>query len=316
MDYEEFVKQLIEELELNMEEDVEIQRRKVTKNNGVEKDGITIKYPNSSVAPTVYAEDFYEKLDRFTVEEIARDLADNLERNRSSMPEVPELTKEQAMKNLYCTVVNTAENKEMLKNVPHEILEDLSIVPRFKVGDSGSFLVTSDICQTLKMSSSEVMEAAHANVDHDYVCQSMNEVLHDLMIHDGMSEDYVDELIQMQGDQCPMWILSNESRVDGAAVLTSPEALRSAHDRLGEDYYVLPSSRHEVILVPQSVVSDVEDLKSMVREVNATEVSKTDKLSDSVYKFDGRHLAIADTLEKSKNEGITEALSKTHAHSH
>ena len=131
-----------------------------------------------------------------------------------------------------------------------------------------------------------------------------------------MPEEYADELIQMQGEQCPMWVLSNESRVDGAVAIASQETLKAAHEKLGEDFYVLPSSRHEILLVPQSMVTDVEDLKQMVKEVNATEVSKIDKLSDSVYHFNGRHLSIADAQTEKISETLTEGLSKGHAHSH
>ena len=113
-----------------------------------------------------------------------------------------------------------------------------------------------------------------------------------------------------------MWVLSNESRVDGAVAITSQETLKAAHEKLGEDFYVLPSSRHEVLLVPQSMVSDVEDLKKMVHEVNATEVSKIDKLSDSVYLFNGRRLLIADAPSEKLGETLTEGLSKGHSHSH
>ena len=161
------------------------------------------------------------------------------------------------------------------------------------------------------------MEAAHANTDRqEYKCQSMREVMRDLMLHEGMPEDYADELIQMQGEQCPMWVVSNESRVDGAVAIASQETLKAAHEKLGEDFYVLPSSRHEILLVPQSVVSDVEDLKKMVKEVNATEVSKIDKLSDNVYHFNGKHLSIADGQTEKISETLTEGLSKGHSHSH
>ena len=79
---------------------------------------------------------------------------------------------------------------------------------------------------------------------------------------------------------------------------------------------MLNSSRHEILLVPQSVVSDVEDLKKMVKEVNATEVSKIDKLSDNVYHFNGKHLSIADGQTEKISETLTEGLSKGHSHSH
>ena len=319
MEYEAFVKQLMQELQQNMEEaNVELRRQEVIKNNGVKKDGITIRYPETPVSPTIYADDLYAMFnDGYSISEIAVNEARKLESMKLTMPGPPVLTQETAQQNLYCVVINTADNEELLKNVPHETLEDLSVVARFRVGEDGSFLVTNEICKTLQMTSEEVMEAAHANTDHqEYKCQTMGEVMREMMLKDGMPEDYTDELIHMQGEQCPMWILTNKSKADGAVAIASQEALKAAHEKIGEDYYVLPSSRHEVILVPQRFVSDIQDLKDMVRSVNETEVSKVDKLSDSVYRFDGRKLAIADAPTEKMSETLTEGMSKGHARSH
>ena len=63
MEYEAFVKQFMDELQQNMEHDgVELQRHEVTKNNGVVKDGVSIRYPDNPVAPTVYLDDLYQMM--------------------------------------------------------------------------------------------------------------------------------------------------------------------------------------------------------------------------------------------------------------
>lgn len=295
MEYEVFVEQFLTELKQNMEtKEIEIHRRKVTKTNGIIKDGISVWYSDSNVAPTMYLDDLYEmhKGGR-SINELADTTARVLE-NKNMTPEMPVLTTESAKENLYCAIINSAENEEMLKNAPHEKLEDLSVVARFRVGEDGSFLVTNDICKVLQMTSEEVMEVAHANTNKTkYKCQNMSAIIRELMIQDGVPESFADELIrQTQEGSDIMWVLSNESKIDGAVAITSQDALKAAHDRLGEDFYVLPSSRHEVILVPKSIVSNVEDLKVMVHEVNVTEVQDVDKLSDSVYIFNGRYLSI------------------------
>jgi hypothetical protein len=240
----------------------------------------------------------------------------SLKKQKPFMPEAPALTAENARKNLYCAVLNTNENALMLETVPHEKLIDLSVVARFKAGTTGSFLVTNEICKSLHMTSEEVLEAAHHNTNQQiYKLQTMTDVVKEIMCEEeSIPEDYVDELIGMQGDECPMWILSNESRVDGAAAITSPDALKAAHDKLGEDFYILPSSRHELILIPKSCAPDVDDLKEMVREVNATQVSRVDKLSDSVYQFDGRKLSLSDASVEKTLDVVVPA--KVHAHCH
>lgn len=327
MQREEFKIELIDELQRSLiPRDITLHRGDVTKNNGVVLDGITFQGPNINAAPVLYLDEYYEMYKSgYTISEVVDKATHDLEKGIKNAPEKVDLTAESAREHLYCTIVNTAANEEMLKNVPHEKLEDLSVVARFKVGKDGSFLVNNDVCKTLKMTSEEVMEAAHANTARqEFKCQSMNDVLRDVMVAEGMPEHYVDEVLQDQVGQCPMWVLSNESRIDGAVAMASQDTLKEAHNKLGEDYYILPSSRHEVILVPQSMVSNVKDLESMVHEVNATEVSATDKLSDNVYHFDGRQLSIADSLSEKLSDRLSEGLSdnlaevlpKCHSHSH
>lgn len=318
MEYETFVNQFIEELKLNMEQsDVELQRQTIAKNNGVMMDSIAIPCPDAPMAFIVYPEDYFGMVkDGYSISGIAENVARDLEKQRLSIPEPPRLTQESARQNLYCAVVNSADNEEMLMHMPHEKLEDLSVIAKFRVGAVGSFLVTDDICQSLRMTSEEVLEMAHMNSDRQgYQCQTMGEVMRDLSTREGMPEDYADELIQ-SGERCPMWILSNEQRIDGAAAITSEEALKAAHEKIGEDFYVLPSSRHEVILIPQSFVPDVGSLQAMVRDINATEVSKTDKLSDGVYKCNGKCLLLANAASEKISKSSTKGLSKEHARSH
>ena len=58
------------------------------------------------------------------------------------------------------------------------------------------------------------------------------------------------------------------------------------------EFYVLPCSKHELILVDNSLGGDVEGLKDMVKMVNSTELASEDYLSDSVYYLDANGLRI------------------------
>ena len=60
------------------------------------------------------------------------------------------------------------------------------------------------------------------------------------------------------------------------------------------DFYILPSSIHEAIFIPASENVDAEELKTMVREVNETQVPKEDFLSNEVYFYNAKE----DELQK------------------
>ncbi len=68
-----------------------------------------------------------------------------------------------------------------------------------------------------------------------------------------------------------------------------PEVLKNFSERLGQDFYVLPSSVHEVILVPVNSEADQESLRGIVTDINRTQVAEEEILADSVY-FYSRNL--------------------------
>ena len=75
---------------------------------------------------------------------------------------------------------------------------------------------------------------------------------------------------------------------------------------LGADYYVLPSSIHEVLVLPDNGEMDVKELESMVRDVNAAEVAPHELLSDKVQFYD----RASRTLGRKQEKGILGRLAE------
>lgn len=318
MDYKKFEEYLIDEIQMNLIADqVEVTQHEVTKNNGIKKNGITIKFPDSPIAPTIYAEDYFQLyLEGHSMDEIVDKVMVLIEKSRTAAPEMPDLSKAAARENMYCTLVNTKANEEMLKNVPHENMEDLSVVIRFKVGEDGSFLVSNDLCKQMQMTEEEVFEMARANTDNqEFKLQTIGEVMKEMMGND-VPPEVIESMDIYPGGKCPMWVLTNSTKVDGAIAITSDKVLKEAHEKLGEDFYVLPSSRHEVILVPCSTIANSEDLAAMVKEVNATQVDPIDKLSDSVYHYDGKRLMLADSNKETMEDIPVLESTRSHGRCH
>lgn len=84
----------------------------------------------------------------------------------------------------------------------------------------------------------------------------------------------------------PIYLISSRSRQFGAAAFFYPGVKEQAADILSEGYTVLPSSLHEVLLVPDSSQIPVRDLQNMVKETNRSQVEPKDILSDNIYHFD------------------------------
>lgn len=108
----------------------------------------------------------------------------------------------------------------------------------------------------------------------------MNDVLHEL----------TDKRQHVSDDCCcevpyPMFVLTNESNLFGAACIIYPNLLQHYASEAQTDFYILPSSIHEIILVPTLENSDYQELSEMVQEVNDTQLQDDEILSTHAYYY-------------------------------
>ena len=89
----------------------------------------------------------------------------------------------------------------------------------------------------------------------------------------------------MLDEDVPMYVASNVQKMLGAGVVLYDGLLKTFAENIDNNFYILPSSTHEVLFVPDFMGIEVEYLKQMVQEVNATEVSEQEFLSDNVYYY-------------------------------
>ncbi len=197
---------------------------------------------------------------------------------------------------LYCSVMDAATNENILKSCPHELIADLAVIPRCRLGDNASFLVTNELKLLLNLSDEEIMAQAHMNdLKQGYTCRGITEVIRSMIKAQEFSAEMSEEYLEAW-DNDTMYVLSKNGGIDGAAVVTDRSFLSTVHDRFGEDFYILPSSRHEVLAIPYSCAPSVDELKEMVRSVNINEVAPSDKLSDQVYFFNGHTFGLAESF--------------------
>lgn len=87
-------------------------------------------------------------------------------------------------------------------------------------------------------------------------------------------------------DAVPMYVAINTTKLNGAAVVLYENQLREFTKCFGGDYFLLPSSIHETLLIPVTDKTNaLSDLKEMVMDVNKTCVTKEEFLSNSVYRY-------------------------------
>ncbi len=89
-------------------------------------------------------------------------------------------------------------------------------------------------------------------------------------------------------DECnpEMIVITTNNKYNGAIAMTDIEFIKGISQKYfnNNDMYILPSSIHECICIPK-VSRDIRDVKQMVHEVNTTQLSKEDFLSDEVFEY-------------------------------
>ena len=113
----------------------------------------------------------------------------------------------------------------------------------------------------------------------------MDAIAAQLVSHPPVLKNMSEMMAEMSGGmfdmpESPMWVATVEGGMNGASVTQLPDFLQEAADRLGGDYFVLPSSVHEVLFIRDDGSFERDQLESMVRGVNATEVSEADFLAE------------------------------------
>ncbi len=185
---------------------------------------------------------------------------------------------------LYVTVVGTQTNREVLKKVPHTDIEDLSIVYKINVpmkdNNSASILIDNDFCTRMGITEAQLHADALASATkmHPASIKSLNEVICGLM---GVS---IEELPEIENFK--IYVVTNMTKWHGAAVVFYPGVMENVAREIGGNFFILPSSVHEMLFVPDNGNMDADSLREMVSMINANEVAPCERLTDSVYYYD------------------------------
>ena len=211
-----------------------------------------------------------------------------------------ELNHDNAPHYLRSAIVSYEGNREWLKDVPHERVADLALYAKWDFGNGYSAKVTNPLLAHLQMTKEELLRTAKGNMAMQARLRTMKDALLARAVQEGMPEELTEEMRDQLPD-IPFYVLNVNGGIDGAALVADPSVMRKAGRDLGEGFYILPSSVHEVLIVPKSTGAKPEELRDMVYRINRQEVPIEERLSDNVYEFDGHDLTLAgqtETLER------------------
>lgn len=293
MDFEKFKESLIEDVQQALYKkgiEANVSTNEVSKLNET-YEALTVTPEGSNVGVNVNMENFFEAYENGVGYDAVVDRAIRVIENALDQQpaiDVSSLTDYSQMKDkLIMEVVSKEANEEMLANIPHVEMEDMAVVYRFVLDSNedgrATILATNQLIETMGVTPEQLHMDAMENAPElkPAIIMGMTEMLADM----GMP-------MEMMGMEAPtqefMYVATVEDKINGAGVLAYQNFMEQAAERIGGDFFILPSSRHEILLVPDNGEADLQQLKDMVREVNATQVAPEEKLTDSVYHYDSK----------------------------
>lgn len=289
MEYKEFVEYIKMNTGYIAGEGGNITINHVIKNNGCEMDGLVIMEKGKDIAPTIYLDSFYELYTNGeNIKNIIRQIEVIYEQNKNNVTfDVNILKHFDTIKDkIVYKVVNYRSNEKLLEQVPHKRILDLAVVFYClldnEYGRSATALIYNNNLKNWNVTIDDVYKAALKNTPdllHSKI-SSMATLFEKCGVNvDGEEVDLKDYV------PSDMYVLTNESKLNGAACILYENVLYDFAQKLGADLYILPSSVHEVILLPKLSMFEKDELVNMVKEVNTEGVAADEVLSDHVYEY-------------------------------
>lgn len=282
MTYSEFTEALLSFVRMDLPEECSAKLHTVIKNNDTRLTGLTITETGRNIAPTIYLDHYYEKYcEGMEVNQIVDEIVQTyLEyRPREDFDMTFFTDYEKVKDRIVYKLVNRERNKELLQDVPYVPFLDLAVVfcclLRDNPGGSATVLIRQKHMELWHVTTKDLFALAKENSPRllSYELEDMNALMKQICGEDTMESGQ-------------MYVLSNRQRLFGASCILDETLMEQIAKEQDSGFYVLPSSIHEVILLPRHTPDTSEALSRMVQEINATHLSSEEVLSDHVYYYD------------------------------
>ena len=247
--------------------------------NGVELEGIRI-LTDSNIAPVIYTKAIIENAENEnkSLDEVVSAIISTYESHKSFEFDVNMLFDRDFVLNS----IFVGLQKVSTEDIEKKLCEDFEGIESYlyirgEADREGSYSikVSKAILDRANISEVEAWEQAQTNTEAETSLESMAKVMADIM---GM--DFTEELEGMT----PIYVISNKSKVKGASAVLNKEVLAEFGKKYNTNkIVVLPSSVHEMLLVPYTEETDLDTFSAMVTDVNNAEVDPTERLTNRAY---------------------------------
>ncbi|MDE7311028.1 MAG: hypothetical protein K2N87_05310 [Eubacterium sp.] len=289
MNYEEFKTAVLNQMQQLLEPGTTLSLKTICKNNGLKLDGLVISSTNSNVSPTIFLNQYFDKQNAFPdIQAVCRDIQRTYIQNRSAeYIDADFFTDYQSIRSrIAYRLISYEKNKELLETVPYVQYLDLAVVfyclLNFSSTGNATILIHNSHLKLWHLTPSQLYQQACQTTPHllpyDFrnIASLLGEYSAGTPAHEGMSDI---------PSFCPMYVLTNAQKLYGASCILYPGLLEAVSEKLGYDLFILPSSIHEVILLPAENRSSHKELAAMVSQINEAELAADEVLSSQVYYY-------------------------------
>lgn len=283
MDFNVFTDNIVNVLQQRMGHEYDIKVTKVTKNNDIELTGVVLMKESDNLSPTIYLDGlFAEYQDGAYIEDLAEQIIrfykEQLPAGRLDMDFFQNF--EQVKDRIFYKLVSFDKNKRMLEKLPYYKWNDLAIIFYYAMEEErigrASITIHNQHLKMWEQSLDTLYAVAQENMKRSMpeLLVSMKELLEETTGLKMGEDTYL-----------PMYVLTNQEKVYGAAAMLYSDQMKKLAERWQMDLLILPSSIHEVLLLPDDGQNEYAFYRQMVEEVNTTQVEPEEVLSYSLYRY-------------------------------
>lgn len=293
MSFEKFTVKMKETVDEILGAEYYSELKRMSKNNGTVLTGLIAGKADCMVQPVVYLESYYQTYLETDGEEGIEKMAEEISRyyiddrreklNQEMLGSIQDMFDYETIKDrIIFELVHAERNREQLQDTIWIPFYDLAVTFRLYIKEDGDGVMSLKVSREMELmwnvSLEEVFAKAKENMERLFpACiVPMSELLEELI---GICS------VNAEEDPVPFYVLTNRKRTMGATTLLYQGVLNQFAETVGSDFYIIPSSVDELILLPDMEGMDAETLNEMVKQVNYEVVSEEKQLSDHVYRY-------------------------------
>ncbi len=282
MEYKQFKEKLRREVQREVGAGAEVFFQKIKRNNQVRQEGMVVREKGDGISSILPVFELYGKYKesksmRQAVTAALKMLEEKPKILEKSLPKIWA----EARGKIHAELIYYEWNKDALENVPYQRFLNFAVVYRMEVPMleecEAGMRVNYHLMEMWGITKEQLHKTAMENLENEtYQIRLISKVLGELM----------GTVLEMPEDTTGEYVLSNARCRYGAVGMLRKDILQGFSERIGGNFYILPSSVHELILVPEIFPICTEYLKEMVGEVNESAVVREEWLSEDVYYYD------------------------------